>query len=631
MSDPDRAAEREQHPLGLLVQWTTLGVAVGLFAGVASALFLWLLERATQYRTGHHGLVWALPVAGLTLGWFYERYGQPIRAGNNLVIDRLHDAGPELPLRMGPMVLAGTVLTHLFGGSAGREGTAVQMGASLADWLSHRLKSTKVLRRQLLAAGVAGGFGSVFGTPIAGTVFGLEFVLLGRIEYHALWPALVAALIGDFTTRALGIEHTAFPVLAETQLSPALFLKWILFAAAVALTTTLFIELTHWLKQQSERRLPRLGWRMAVGGVAVIALWQASGTDDFLGLGVPVIQRAFVDGSLPLSTWFLKLVFTAVTLGTGFLGGEVTPLFFIGATLGNALARGLGLPLDLAAGVGLASVFAAASNTPIALAIMALELLGARIFPHVMIVNVLAYLMTGHRSIYPAQRVLFSKVGAQVSGPLPLRELQHSRRKSTQKPDDTSDSRTWTRDGASENATGRGLDICIRGRDIPRQENPKMYKSPSHLPEQARVSLCETLNARLADGLDLHSQIKVAHWNIKGPQFAALHPLFETFAVSLATHNDTIAERSVTLGGKAYGTARHVAKQSQLPEYPQDTTRDMDHVRLLAERIEKYLDVVRESRSNAEKLGDTDTVDLFTQIVTEFEKHAWFLRASLES
>lgn len=158
-----------------------------------------------------------------------------------------------------------------------------------------------------------------------------------------------------------------------------------------------------------------------------------------------------------------------------------------------------------------------------------------------------------------------------------------------------------------------------------------MYQSPSHLPADARAELATILNARLADGLDLHSQIKVAHWNIKGPQFASLHPLFETFAVSLALHNDTIAERAVTLGGKAFGTARHVAKSSTLAEYPQETTRDLDHVKLLAERFDKYLVGVRESRSAAEKLGDTDTVDLFTQVVTEFEKNTWFLRASLDS
>jgi starvation-inducible DNA-binding protein len=158
-----------------------------------------------------------------------------------------------------------------------------------------------------------------------------------------------------------------------------------------------------------------------------------------------------------------------------------------------------------------------------------------------------------------------------------------------------------------------------------------MYTSPSTLPEKARAAIAETLNARLADGLDLHGQIKVAHWNIKGPQFPSLHPLFETFAVSLAEHNDEIAERAVTLGGLAYGTARHVAKASRLPEYPQETTRDLEHVRLLAERFEAYLGGLRESRGVAERQGDTDTVDLLTNIITEFEKHAWFLRASLES
>jgi starvation-inducible DNA-binding protein len=158
-----------------------------------------------------------------------------------------------------------------------------------------------------------------------------------------------------------------------------------------------------------------------------------------------------------------------------------------------------------------------------------------------------------------------------------------------------------------------------------------MYKSPSHLPEDTRVAVADQLNARLADGLDLHSQIKVAHWNIKGPQFAALHPLFETFAVSLAAFNDSIAERAVTLGARAHGTARHVAKASRLPDYPQDTSRDLEHVRLLADRFEKYLDGVRDSRSVGEKLGDADTVDLLTGIVTEFEKNAWFLRASLEN
>jgi starvation-inducible DNA-binding protein len=157
-----------------------------------------------------------------------------------------------------------------------------------------------------------------------------------------------------------------------------------------------------------------------------------------------------------------------------------------------------------------------------------------------------------------------------------------------------------------------------------------MYKSPTALSEKARKLIAASLNARLADGLDLHSQIKVAHWNIKGPHFAALHPLFETFAVSLANHNDAIAERAVTLGAIAFGTARHVAKASSLPEYEQQTVRDLEHVRLIADRIESYLDGLRKTRDLGEKQDDVDSVDLLTGIITEFEKHVWFLRASLE-
>ncbi|MDP3501461.1 MAG: chloride channel protein [Myxococcales bacterium] len=407
-----------------LAQWLFLGSIVGVLCGTASAAFLWLLELATDFRGTHESIVYALPVAGLVLGLVLERFGQPIKAGNNLIIDTIHDDGPEVPLRMAPMVLLGTVVTHLFGGSAGREGTAVQMGASLTDWVSHRLQVSAPVRRQLLAAGVAGGFGSVFGTPIAGAVFGLEFVVLGRLEYRALVPALIASVIGDLTTRALGIEHTHYPASPSVPLTPALLLKWLVFAAAVALVTTAFIELTHFIRARGEKLLTSLPLRMALGGLVVVGLWKLVGTSDYLGLGVPTIVRAFSDPSLPVSAFALKLLFTAITIGAGFVGGEVTPLFFVGAALGSVLARALGIPIELGAGVGLAAVFAAASNTPLALSIMAMELLGGGVFPHVAIVCVLAYLFTGHRSIYPSQRLLFGKLGRPVEPPSSVRDLE---------------------------------------------------------------------------------------------------------------------------------------------------------------------------------------------------------------
>lgn len=399
--------------MATLLSWIGLGAGVGVLTGSASALFLWLLDLATATREKHEWLVFTLPVAGLVIGAFYERFGKSIKGGNNLVIDTMHDGGPPIPLRMAPMVLIGTVLTHLFGGSAGREGTAVQMGASLADAVAHRVGAGRAMRRQLLAAGVAGGFGSVFGTPIAGTLFGLEVVVLGHVEYDALVPALVAATVGDVVTRAWGIAHTVYPAAPAVSLTPLLMGKWLLFSVAMAAVTYAFVELLHVLKKQGERRIPRLPLRMFVGGAIVVALWKLVGTSDYLGLGVPTIVRAFSDPELASYAFAAKVVFTAVTLGAGFLGGEVTPLFFVGAALGSVLARWLGLPLALGAGVGLAAVFAAASNAPLALSIMAVELLGANVLPHAAIVCVLAYLMTGHRGIYPSQRVLRRKTGGE--------------------------------------------------------------------------------------------------------------------------------------------------------------------------------------------------------------------------
>lgn len=432
VTDPSNPRPASAHPsigqlrraaLLTLTRWVTLGALVGALCGAASALFLFLLAWVTHFREGHEHIVYLLPLAGALIGWIYERLGQSIAGGNDLVIDTIHDDGPRLPLRMAPLVLIGTVLTHLFGGSAGREGTAVQMGASLADAALHRLRLSGPLRRQVLAAGVAGGFGSVFGTPIAGALFGLEFVVLGRLEYDALLPALTASLLGDLTTRALGITHSHYPVPSPLALSPLVLLKWLVFAALISLATRAFIELTHFLKRTGKKRLPRLPVRLFAGGLCLVLMWRLVGTSDYLGLGVPTILRAFSDPTLPWSAFALKIVFTAVTLGAGFMGGEVTPLFFVGATLGNVLARLLGLPLALGAGVGLAAVFAAASNTPLALSVMAVELLGASLFPHAAIVCVLSYLMTGQRSIYNAQRLLRSKDGRAFSQPTALRDL----------------------------------------------------------------------------------------------------------------------------------------------------------------------------------------------------------------
>jgi H+/Cl- antiporter ClcA len=409
---PTSAIATATRSTRIVAQWLWLGTLVGVACGLASALFLETLDLATATRLAHPSLLYALPFAGFLIGLVYEHVGQPVRGGFGLILDALHRGGPRVPLRMAPIALIGTVLTHLFGGSAGREGTAVQMGGTLADALAHAVGITDVRRRSVIAAGISGGFASVFGTPIAGTVFGLEVVRVGRVEYDSLLPALVSAVVGDWVTRHIGIRHTPYPTIDATPLTPALTVKWLVFGLAVGLTALVFVELTHLVKKQLERRVSRISVRMLIGGAVVVCLALALRTDRYLGLGVPTIVAAFSDRSIPLTAFGWKLVFTAVTVGAGFLGGEVTPLFFVGATLGHALARPLGIPLDLAAAVAMATVFGAAANTPLALSLMAVELCGAAVLPHVVIVAVVAYLVSGHRGIYPAQRIHRDKLDA---------------------------------------------------------------------------------------------------------------------------------------------------------------------------------------------------------------------------
>ena len=379
----------------------------GLICGVASAGFLAGLDLVTGWRLAHPWLVWWLPLVGVLMGLAAERIGVPVKAGTSLLIERARDGGPRVPLRMAPIVLIGTWVTHLFGGSAGREGTAVQMGASLTDWVTHRVPVDAEVRRRLLLAGVAGGFGSVFGTPIAGVVFALEFVAPGTFAVAAFVPAVIAAFLGDFITRALGIVHTPYPTLAPLEWSLPLAGKWALFAFGIWAATVAFIalkkrvSLSPWGEGRGEGSGPV---RMFGAGVVVVAVWWLFDAGDALGLGVPTIVRAFHDAGLPVSLFAVKLVLTAVTVGAGFFGGEVTPLFFIGAALGNVLARGLGLPIDYGAGVGMAVCFGLASNAPLALAVMAGELLGVNVLSHVLVVMVIASVLHRRKwSIYPAQ------------------------------------------------------------------------------------------------------------------------------------------------------------------------------------------------------------------------------------
>jgi H+/Cl- antiporter ClcA len=386
-----------------------LAVLVSVLAGSASALFLFALDWATHTREANRWLMWGLPLAGFCVGWLYLKFGQHVEAGSNLLIDEIHDPKQVVPLRMAPFVLGGTVVSHLFGASVGREGTAVQMGGALADQLTHFFKLNPADRRMVLMAGISAGFASVFGTPLAGAVFALEVLAIGRLRLEALLPCVLAAVLADQVGLWWGVQHTPYVLSQVPHITVWLLVAMVLAGAVFGLTGKVFADATHALSALMRKHIAYAPLRPLLGGAVIVAVVMWGSFDRYIGLGIPVMVEAFQQ-PLAATDFLGKMLFTIASLGAGFKGGEVTPLFYIGATLGNAMAPLLDVPFALLAAVGFVAVFAGAANTPIASTLMAVELFGAEVGVFAALACVMSYVCSGHAGIYRAQRVVHRKM-----------------------------------------------------------------------------------------------------------------------------------------------------------------------------------------------------------------------------
>lgn len=393
----------EQIPsLLYLIKWLLICTLIGAIVGSISAFFLISLEWATAWRESHLWIIWLLPVGGFIIGLSYYLYGDSVVKGNNLLLEEFHSPKKIIPFRMAPLVLVGTVLTHFFGGSAGREGTAVQVGGAVADRFTKFFKLSKRDRKIVLIAGISAGFASVFGTPLAGGIFALEVLVLGRIRLDAIVPSFIVAVLADFFCKVWNVSHTHYHIKEVVDMNPENLL-WALLAGIIfGLVGMVFSKSTHFWSNLFKKYVSYPPLRPVIGGVILAISIYLIGTTKYIGLGLPTIVDSF---NIHMNSYdfLLKVLFTSFTLGAGFKGGEVTPLFYIGATLGNALIWFIPLPMSLLAGMGFVAVFAGATNTPLACTVMGIELFGIESGVFIALACSTAYLFSGHSGVYASQ------------------------------------------------------------------------------------------------------------------------------------------------------------------------------------------------------------------------------------
>ena len=393
-----------------VAKWVSVAITTGIFCGIIGSVFHHGVHIATELRAEHPWLLWCLPIVGLVIVGFYKltkTEGQ----GTNDIIEAVHH-GKGLSILLLPAIFVGTILTHLCGGSAGREGAALQMGGTIGYHTGRLCNLDDRDMRTATLTGMAAFFSALFGTPLAATVFAIVVISVGIMYHAAFIPCFTASLVAYAVSIVMGVEPTRFSVEIPVP-EVSIVLRVGVLATLCAFVSVIFCKVIHVVENQMKKRIPDAWTRVIVGGFAVAILTTICGTTDYNGAGMEVITAAVEGGTAHPLAFLLKILFTAVTLAAGFKGGEVVPSFFVGATFGCVMGPLLGIPAGFAAALGLVAVFCGATNCPIASIFLAIELFGEGGLLYFALTCGISYMLSGYTGLYSSQTILYSKLKAQ--------------------------------------------------------------------------------------------------------------------------------------------------------------------------------------------------------------------------
>lgn len=406
--DRKRVIIHNLHRARTSVKWILIAILTGLVVGGVGIAFSYAMTWATTMRSTYPRLLYLLPLAGvLIVSWYYlfkDKHDQ----GTNLVISAIH-SGEEVPLRMAPLIFVATVLTHLCGGSAGREGAALQIGASIGNSIGKVFHFNENDKRVMIMCGMSACFSALFGTPMAAAIFSMEVISVGVMYYAALVPCVIASFVAHSLAAMCGVGWESFPV---TDL-PAFTIKSAciigILAVLCAMLSVLFCEILHRTTHFFRKHVPNHFLRTIIGGCIIIALTLIVGNRDYNGAGMDVIARCFETGTVFPGAFLLKMIFTAITLGTCYKGGEIVPTFYVGATFGCLFAMITGFSSPLCIAVGMGGLFCGVTNSPIASLLICFELFGYDGMPYYLLAIALSYMASGYHGLYSSQKILYSK------------------------------------------------------------------------------------------------------------------------------------------------------------------------------------------------------------------------------